>query len=98
MRMPRPAQMLERGERVSDESLVERAEILRAESERIASDEMMEVPVDELPVEAVVVGNEDRSVANVLGEPVFEVRHDFARLVEGQRLLAAEATDFQGVR
>ena len=49
-------EMLEVFERIPDQSFVKGAEIHRGKTERVAAHEMVKVPVDELPIEAVVVG------------------------------------------
>ena len=53
------AQVLEILEHVLDQSLVERAQVRARMAERVPAGEMPQVPVDELPVEPVVVpGNQ----------------------------------------
>ena len=69
-------------------SFVERAQIYRTESEWVASEKVVKIPVDELPIEAVVVGDEHRAADRVVGDPRLELPHDVARVREGQRLLA----------
>src|SRR4051794_34378021 len=65
-------------------------------AERVLAAESVEVPVDELPVEAVVVGYEHRAARRVVGDPRLELPHDVARVWEGQRLLARYLADRQG--
>ena len=43
-----------------------------------------EIPVDELPVEAIVVGNEHGLTTADLGDPVGELLHDSGGLIEAQ--------------
>ena len=50
--------VLEIGEHILDHALVERAEIGRLIAEGVFAEEVVEIPVDELPIEAVVVGDE----------------------------------------
>lgn len=52
--------MLEIDEGVLHQSLVERSEVCRAETERIGVQEVMKVRVNELPIKAVIVGDEER--------------------------------------
>src|SRR5262252_484492 len=85
--------MLEALECVLDHSLVERPEICARVPERVSSQEMPEIPVYELPVEAVVVADEEHATGGVLLEPVVELLHDPRGLRECQCLLAREAAD-----
>ena len=50
----RLAKVLEAGKRVFDHSFVERAEIRGTVPEGILAEEVVKVPVDELPVETVI--------------------------------------------
>ena len=54
------AQVLETLMHVLDDPLVEGPQVGGAEAEWILASKMVEVPVDELPIEAVVVGYEHR--------------------------------------
>ena len=53
-------EMLEVCEGVLDDALLERSQVHGAVSEGVFREEVMEIPVDELPVEPVVVGDEHR--------------------------------------
>ena len=53
----------------------------------------MEVPVHELPIETVIVGDEPRLAVRNAREPVAKADHDVFRLVEGKGLLAGETAD-----
>ncbi len=52
------AKVFEVFECVFDEALVYGAEVGRAVAEWVLSEKVVEIPVDKLPVEAIVVGNE----------------------------------------
>ena len=91
-------QVFEVDEHVALQAFVEGSEIRRAVSERIFSQEMMEVPVHELPVEAVVVGNEESAPSGMLFEPLPEVRHDLGGIVEPEGFLTGESADREGFR
>src|ERR1700686_239155 len=58
---------------------------------------MPEIPVDELPIEAVVVADEEGPRAGVLGHPPCEFFHHLGGLVEPQGLLPREAADGESV-
>src|SRR5262245_26753019 len=93
VRVLRLAQVLERALHVLDHALVERAKVLRREPERVLAEKMMEVPAHELPVEAVVVGDERRLAAAELAEPCRKTLHLLFRIGKPERLLAREAAD-----
>src|SRR5262245_40503724 len=84
--------MLERRAHVLDEALVEGAEVLGREAERVMAREMMEVPAHELPIEAVVVGYEYR-LATQRSQPLGETRHLLRGISERQRVVARPPAD-----
>ena len=88
-------QMLEVDEHVPNHALVERAEVGGTVAERVFAEEVVEVPVDELPVEAVVVGNEHGLTTADLGNPVGELLHHGLRVVELQRLFPRETAHLE---
>ena len=92
------AQVFEVGEGVFHEPFVERAEVGGTVTEGILTDEVVEVPVDELPVEAVVVGNEVGTPFAVGGNPGGEPLHHGFGVVELERCFAAEAADGKRLR
>ncbi len=55
MAVPGAPQMFKVLKRVFDETFIKTAEIGGGKSKRIFPGEMMEIPIDELPVESVVV-------------------------------------------
>src|SRR5271157_2166670 len=59
-------------------------------AERVASGEMPKVPVDELPIEAVVVAYEDCLPAGILLKPARKILHRRPWVVEAQCFLARE--------
>src|SRR5262245_19176400 len=73
-------EVLEVLEGIANEPFVERAEIGGRKAKRIRAGEVVEVPIDELPVEAVVVGDEHGLTGGVLGEPRLESAHNGLRL------------------
>lgn len=77
--------MLEVDKCVLLQSLVERTEICRAEAKGIFAEEVVEVPVDKLPVEAVVIGN-NIIVATVGREPLMKLFHHGLRIIKIQTL------------
>lgn len=81
---------------VLDDALVERSEVHGAVAEGVSFEEVMEVPVDELPIETVVVGDEDRMSLGNCRNPGLEFGHDRFRIVELQGLLARETADSEG--
>src|SRR5215831_21171759 len=85
--------MFEVLEGILDQAFVERAEIGAGVAERIATGEPPEVPVDELPIETVVVAHEQCAALAMLGNPAAEVRHHGFGIVEGKRLFARERAD-----
>src|SRR5208282_2728412 len=90
---------LEGGKHVLRHSLVERAEIMGTMPEGVLAEKMMKVPVDELPVKTVVVGDEHGAMHSIdLHDPVAELGHHGLGIVELERLVAAEPTDLQGLR
>src|SRR5262245_59780543 len=92
------AQVLEGFERVLDKPLVERTEVGAGVAERIGARAMPQIPVDELPIEAVVVADEVWPAPGLLLDPGGEGGHHLGRLVEGQRLLARETAHRQRLR
>src|SRR5207344_3091214 len=66
-----------------------------AEPERIFTGEVVEVPIDELPVEAVVVGDENERLLAKAFEPGCKSMHHLSRVVERRDLLAGEAADVE---
>ena len=92
------AKMLEVDEGVFLHTLIERTEICGTEAEGVGSHEMMEVPIDELPVETVIVGNEHKTVWAVCFQPIAKLYHDCLELVEIEALLSGESTDGQPLR
>jgi hypothetical protein len=98
VRVGRFAEVLEIDERVFLHALVEGAEVGRAEAEWVGADEVMEVPVDELPIETVVVGNEQHAAFAIRLEPLVKALHDRLGIVEPETLLSREIADGQGLR
>src|SRR5437763_14311236 len=96
--MFRPPQVLEVLERVLDHSFVERPEIRARMSKRIAPQEVPEIPVDELPIEAVVVAHEERPATGFLRDPSVEVLHDLRRIGKGKALVSGESADRERFR
>ena len=74
--MRSPPQVLEVLERILDHTFVERAEIRAGMPKRISAQVAPKIPVDELPIEAVVVADEERAASRMLREPTLEVFHD----------------------
>src|SRR5262245_30306157 len=93
VRVPGFAEVLEVDESVLLQALVQRAEIGGAKAEWIGAEEMVKVPVDELPVEAVVVGDEEAAAFAVGLKPVAKSLHHGIWIVESEALLAREAAD-----
>ena len=87
--------MLEVDEHVLGHAFVERTEIRGTMPEGVLVEEVVEVPVDELPVETVVVGNEHRTTAADLGDPVGELLHNRLRIVEPERFFPCEAAHLE---
>ena len=87
VRVGRFAEVFEVRECVLLHSFVERAEVGRTMAERVLAEEMVEVPVDELPIETVVVGDEDGRHRIDL-DPVVELLHHGLGIVELERLVA----------
>ena len=83
---------------VLHQALVERPEVRRRVPEGVLAQERVEVPVDELPVEAVVVGDEDRASRGVLADPVRELAHHVTRSRERQGVCTRETADRKGGR
>ena len=85
--------MLEVDKRVLLHAFVERAKVRGTETEGVAPGKVMEVPIDELPIESVVVGDKHHAALAVQFEPVGECRHDGLGFVKLEALLALEPTD-----
>jgi hypothetical protein len=66
MRVLRFPQMFEILEKIFHHSFVKRAKIRGRKSERIRTEKMNEIPVDELPVEPVVVRNKSWRAFDIL--------------------------------
>lgn len=96
MAMPGLAQSLEIDTHILLHPLVERPQVGGTVAKGIPALEVVEVPVDELPVKAVVVGNKHDSVGTVGSEPAVKRLHYAPGIVEGQALLTREAADGQG--
>ncbi len=62
-------------------------------AKRIIVREMMKIPIDELPIEAIVVGDEERTPIAVVGDPGREVLHNGFRIVKRKRVLARKSAD-----
>ncbi len=97
MCMARLPQVLKRLERVLDQPLVQRTEILRAKAKGVAPRKMMEIPIHKTPIESVVIGNKNRTLAAVLLEPLGKLLHHNFRVVKGHRLFARETANLQGI-
>ncbi len=85
------AQVLEVGEGVLYESFVERSKIRRTVAKWILACKMVEIPIDELPIEAIVIRNEEGPSSAVNSDPPGECLHDGLRIVKLERFLAAES-------
>src|SRR5262245_27178542 len=92
--------MLKVYEGVFLQTLVERPQIRRAEAERIIAGKVVKVPVDELPIESVVVGNEHHAPLAVRRKPFLKVVHYIYILcvTEGQAFFSGESADCERVR
>ena len=86
------SQMLEIDKRILLHALVQRSQIRRAEPERVLSNKVVEVPVDKLPIESVVVGNEHVATITIGFEPVLEFLHNDFGFFERHALFAREST------
>jgi hypothetical protein len=94
LRLP---QMLEAGKHILDYPFVERTQVGRAMAERVLAQEMVEVPVDELPIEAVVVGNEHGLAFGDGTNPVGKLLHHRLRVIKRQCLVTRETADLKGL-
>lgn len=94
----RLSKMLEVYERIFLHALVQRSEICRAETEGVFTDEVVEVPVDELPIESIIVRDEHDTPLAVGRQPFVELFHDAFRVVEFEALVSCESADSERVR
>ncbi len=78
---------------IFDETGVEVADAPGGKSKWVFAGELVEVVVDELPVERGVIGEEDGAAVAVLFEPLRKVVHNFFGLIKGEMLFAGEAAD-----
>ena len=91
--MARLAEVLEVLCGVANNALVERAEVGGRKAKGVRAGEVMEIPVNELPIESVVVGDEHGATDGMLRQPSLELAHDGLGIGKRQRLLASKATD-----
>ena len=66
--------------------------------ERIIAKEMMKIPIDELPIEPIVIGDEERTPAAVGLDPGIELIHDGFGVGKLERFLAGESADGERLR
>ena len=57
---------------------------------------MVEIPIDKLPIESVVIGNEKGPSVAVGIDPYGKPTHDRLRVVKPERFFACEPADSQG--
>src|SRR4029077_19887618 len=98
MRVGSFSQVFEVLEGVLHQPLVEGAEIRAGVAERIAIREVPEIPVDELPIEPVVITDEEWTPLASLVHPHGEILHHLLGIVERHRLFARVTTHGQGLR
>jgi len=92
------AQMLEVLEHIPHRALVEGSEVDRGKAKWIFAQEMVKVPIDELPVERDVVRDKNRATLGVLLQPCRKMFHHDFRFFKTQMLFAGEAADGQSLR
>src|SRR5450830_688491 len=90
--------MLEVFTRIFDNSFVQRTKIRRAKAEWIVAGEMVKVPVYELPIKAVVIGNEHWPILYFVLEPISKFSHYDFWLVKLKRFFTSESTHFERIR
>jgi hypothetical protein len=88
-----PAQVLKILEHVLNHSLVQRAEVRARMAKRVSTREVPEIPVDELPIETIVVTHEQCSAFRVFPYPTREVLHHAQRIVEAECIAPCEPAD-----
>ena len=91
LRMSGLSQMLEVGNRVLHKTLIKRAEIARTVPKWIPAKEVVEIPIDELPIEPVVVGDEEATSDAVEVDPRAKLIHNRLGIAEFERLLPGES-------
>ena len=82
------SQMLEIDKGVVLKPFVQRSQVCGTETKRIFADEVVKVPVDKLPIESIIVRNEQRSALAVLLEPIMKSLHDQFWFIKILTLLA----------
>src|SRR5262245_38907759 len=97
MRVRGLPKVLEILEGVFDHSLVQRAKVHARMAEWVRTCEVPEVPINELPIEAVVVAHEQHAAFRASLYPTREVFHHGLRIVKIQSLLAREPSHRQRV-
>src|SRR5215831_3351247 len=90
--------VLEILEGVFDHSLVQRAEIRARMAEWVPTCEVPEVPINELPIEAVVVAHEHHATFRISLYPTREVFHHGFRIVKAESILARKPSDRESIR
>jgi hypothetical protein len=88
-----PAQVLKILEHVLDHSRVQQAEVRARMAKRVSTREVPEIPVDELPIETIVVTHEQSSAFRVFPYPTREVLHHAQRIVEAECIAPCEPPD-----
>ena len=66
-------------------------------AERILTGKMMKVPVDELPIKTVVIGDKHGSSIGAGRNPIYKLEHGFFGMGKRERFGTGKSTDRQRI-